>query len=58
MLIHYLSYLYGLRSGDLVFTGTPAGVGAVRPGDALTCRVSRPGAGSLEVVAELQANVI
>ncbi|EAT58702.1 fumarylacetoacetate hydrolase family protein [Chlorobium ferrooxidans] len=57
MLIHYLSYLYGLRSGDLVFTGTPAGVGAVRPGDALKCRVSRPGAGSREVVAELQANV-
>ena len=35
MLIHYLSYLYGLRSGDLVFTGTPAGVGPVQIGDKL-----------------------
>jgi 2-keto-4-pentenoate hydratase/2-oxohepta-3-ene-1,7-dioic acid hydratase in catechol pathway len=23
-----------LRAGDLLFTGTPAGVGALRPGDA------------------------
>lgn len=34
-LVHYLSYIYGLRAGDLVFTGTPAGVGSVLPGDRL-----------------------
>ncbi|MBN1929733.1 MAG: fumarylacetoacetate hydrolase family protein [Chlorobiaceae bacterium] len=34
-LVHYLSYIYGLRAGDLIFTGTPAGVGSVRPGDRL-----------------------
>ncbi|MBV5327810.1 MAG: fumarylacetoacetate hydrolase family protein [Chlorobium sp.] len=34
-LVHYLSYLYGLRRGDLVFTGTPSGVGRVVPGDHL-----------------------
>ena len=34
-LVHYLSYIYGLRRGDLVFTGTPAGVGRVRPDDRL-----------------------
>jgi 2-keto-4-pentenoate hydratase/2-oxohepta-3-ene-1,7-dioic acid hydratase in catechol pathway len=34
-LIHYLSYIYGLRAGDLIFTGTPAGVGEVSPGDRL-----------------------
>ena len=30
-----LSTLFELRPGDLVFTGTPAGVGAVKPGDSL-----------------------
>jgi fumarylpyruvate hydrolase len=34
-LVHYLSYIYGLREGDLVFTGTPAGVGPVIPSDRL-----------------------
>jgi fumarylpyruvate hydrolase len=28
-----LSRLYELRGGDLIFTGTPAGVGTLRPGD-------------------------
>lgn len=28
-----LSQLYALRAGDLVFMGTPAGVGTLRPGD-------------------------
>ena len=43
MLIHYLSYLYGLRSGDLIFTGTPAGVGRVSSGDTLKAVLSIPG---------------
>ncbi|NTV66713.1 MAG: fumarylacetoacetate hydrolase family protein [Chlorobaculum sp.] len=34
-LVHYLSYIYGLRAGDMIFTGTPAGVGCVLPGDQL-----------------------
>lgn len=34
-LIAELSTLYTLMPGDLVFTGTPSGVGAVRPGDRL-----------------------
>lgn len=34
-LVHYLSYIYGLRKGDLVFTGTPSGVGKVNPSDRL-----------------------
>ena len=34
-LIAELSALYELRPGDLIFTGTPAGVGPVRPGDRL-----------------------
>ena len=32
-LIAELSTLYELEAGDLIFTGTPAGVGAVQPGD-------------------------
>ena len=31
--ISYLSRLFELKPGDLIFTGTPAGVGAVVPGD-------------------------
>ncbi|MCB2135086.1 MAG: fumarylacetoacetate hydrolase family protein [Rhodobacteraceae bacterium] len=34
-IIAHLSTLYHLGPGDLIMTGTPAGVGAVRPGDAL-----------------------
>jgi fumarylpyruvate hydrolase len=34
-IIAALSKLYELRPGDLIFTGTPAGVGAIRPGDTL-----------------------
>lgn len=33
-ILHELSALYRLRAGDLVFMGTPAGVGPLHPGDA------------------------
>jgi 2-keto-4-pentenoate hydratase/2-oxohepta-3-ene-1,7-dioic acid hydratase in catechol pathway len=33
-ILHELSQLYDLRAGDLVFMGTPAGVGPLQPGDA------------------------
>ena len=32
-LIHYLSGIWKLQEGDLIFTGTPAGVGPLQPGD-------------------------
>ncbi len=32
-ILHELSQRYELRAGDLVFMGTPAGVGALNPGD-------------------------
>ena len=35
-LIVYLSNYMTLKTGDLIFTGTPAGVGAVKKGDLLT----------------------
>jgi len=39
LLVH-LSTLYHLGPGDIVMTGTPAGVGAVGPGDALEGRIT------------------
>jgi len=33
--VSYLSSIFTLEAGDLVFMGTPEGVGAVRPGDIL-----------------------
>jgi 2-keto-4-pentenoate hydratase/2-oxohepta-3-ene-1,7-dioic acid hydratase in catechol pathway len=34
-LIVYLSRFFTLKTGDLIFTGTPAGVGPVKIGDLL-----------------------
>lgn len=42
-----ISELFCLEPGDLIFTGTPAGVGAVKPGDVLEAKV--PGVGELTV---------
>ena len=44
-----LSQFYHLQAGDLIYTGTPEGVGAVVPGDRITGRV--------EGVAEVALNV-
>jgi fumarylpyruvate hydrolase len=35
-LVHYLSGIWELMEGDLIFTGTPAGVGPLHPGDRIT----------------------
>ncbi|MBV6271671.1 fumarylacetoacetate hydrolase family protein [Alcaligenaceae bacterium CGII-47] len=43
----YLSTLFELKAGDLVFTGTPAGVGAVKRGDLMSASIA--GLGSLQV---------
>lgn len=48
-LIAHLSTLYHLRPGDVIMTGTPAGVGPVRPGDRLEGAVEGVGAVSLVV---------
>lgn len=44
-LIHYISQIVTLEPGDLIFTGTPEGVGQVQPSDLLT--VSIDGIGQL-----------
>jgi 2-keto-4-pentenoate hydratase/2-oxohepta-3-ene-1,7-dioic acid hydratase in catechol pathway len=38
-LISYVSRFFTLQMGDLIFTGTPAGVGPVQPGDRLTADI-------------------
>ena len=47
--IAHLSQYYHLQPGDLVYTGTPEGVGAVKPGDRLE--------GSIEGVGTIAATV-
>jgi fumarylpyruvate hydrolase len=37
--VAFLSKLYALQPGDLIYTGTPAGVGPVKPGDELHGKV-------------------
>jgi len=49
-ILHELSQLYRLRAGDLVFMGTPAGVGPLQPGDRFRA--------SLDGVVELQGRVL
>jgi len=39
-LIEYASAMYTLQPGDVIMTGTPAGVGPVQPGDVMNARVS------------------
>ncbi len=45
--IEHLSKYFTLQPGDLIFTGTPAGVGAVQPGDTLVGSIA--GLGELHV---------
>ena len=49
--ISYLSGLFELKAGDLIFTGTPEGVGAVRPGDLMVGEVQGLGGLRVQVVA-------
>jgi fumarylpyruvate hydrolase len=48
-LIADLSLFYHLQPGDLVYTGTPEGVGAVVPGDRITGHVEGVGEVALTV---------
>ena len=46
-MISYLSEYFELAAGDVILTGTPAGVAAVESGDQM--RVTIEGLGSLDV---------
>lgn len=49
-IISYLSNLFELKAGDLIFTGTPAGVSAVQVGDQIK--------GTIESIGEIQIQVV
>jgi fumarylpyruvate hydrolase len=49
-MISYLSTLFTLRAGDLIMTGTPAGVAAVKRGDVLE--------GGVEGIGEIKTRVV
>ena len=48
-IISELSQLFELKAGDLVFTGTPAGVGPLQRGDVFRA--------SLQDIAELEGRI-
>ena len=49
-IIAELSKLFVLAPGDVIMTGTPAGVGPITRGDKVTCGVAGVGELSLSVV--------
>jgi fumarylpyruvate hydrolase len=49
--IAHLSGYYHLQPGDLIYTGTPEGVGPVKPGDVLDGTIDRVGTLSLKIGA-------
>lgn len=49
-MIAYLSTLFALMPGDLIFTGTPAGVGPVKQGDTLKGSVEGVGTITFKVI--------
>lgn len=42
-IVSYLSKIFGLRKGDLIFTGTPAGVASLKTGDAVHAEIQKIG---------------
>ncbi|MCK9260954.1 MAG: fumarylacetoacetate hydrolase family protein, partial [Azoarcus sp.] len=50
--IAHLSRYFALEAGDLIYTGTPAGVGAVKVGDRLEGGIA--GVGSIDITVGAQ----
>ena len=50
-LIEYASRFYRLLPGDLIYTGTPEGVGPVKPGDTMNCKIESLGEMNVKVRA-------
>jgi len=50
-LVSHLSRYYHLRPGDLIYTGTPEGVGAVVPGDRIEGSIDSVGSIALAIAA-------
>lgn len=52
-IISELSKLFLLQPGDLIFTGTPAGVGPVLPGDKVVASIEKLGTLAIEITKSL-----
>jgi len=50
-IVSYMSGIFTLEPGDVILTGTPAGVGPLTPGDRVVAEI--PGVGSLRVNVKL-----
>jgi 2-keto-4-pentenoate hydratase/2-oxohepta-3-ene-1,7-dioic acid hydratase in catechol pathway len=50
-LIEYATSMYTLYPGDLIFSGTPEGVGPVKPGDTISAEIERVGRFDIRVAA-------
>lgn len=50
-LIAFASSFYTLQPGDILMTGTPEGVGPVKPGDTMRASIERIGAMDVSVTA-------
>jgi 2-keto-4-pentenoate hydratase/2-oxohepta-3-ene-1,7-dioic acid hydratase in catechol pathway len=51
-LIEYASSMYTLLPGDILLTGTPAGVGPVVPGDVMLCQIEGVAKAEMRVAAQ------
>lgn len=49
-IISYLSHIFSLQRGDIIFTGTPAGVSKLRPGDEIKAMIEQIGKIEVKVV--------
>ena len=49
-IVAHLSTFYHLQPGDVIFTGTPEGVGPVKPGDAIAGSIAGVGTIALSVI--------
>ena len=51
-LIEYATSFYTLYPGDLIFSGTPEGVGPVKPGDEIRAGIERVGEFAIRVAPD------
>jgi 2-keto-4-pentenoate hydratase/2-oxohepta-3-ene-1,7-dioic acid hydratase in catechol pathway len=51
-LISFASSWYTLHAGDIIYTGTPEGVGPILPGDIISASISRIGSMTVKVTAQ------
>ncbi|MGA1135558.1 MAG: fumarylacetoacetate hydrolase family protein [bacterium] len=49
-MIAYLSRFYDIAGGDLIMSGTPAGVGPIQRGDKMQCEIDNLGTMTIEVI--------